>query len=184
MKGSAAMAEVIEPYAEALMALAKDSNCLDQFGEDASGIISVMAESDELSGLMLSPVFETEQKKAVIRQVFEGKIQPNMLNFLLLIVDRKRTAYLTGICKRYSELLRDIKQIVLAEVTSAVELDDGQRQSITEKVKAMTGAQSVEIESQVDSALMGGVIIKVGSQVVDASLRGQLRRIGVNLSRA
>ena len=184
MKGSAAMAEVIEPYAEALMALAKDSNCLDQFGEDASSIISVIAGSDELSGLMLSPVFEAAEKKAVLRQIFEGKIQPNMLNFLMLIVDRKRTAFLTGICKRYSELLRDIKQIVLAEVTSAIELDDAQRQSITEKVKAMTGAQSVEIESKVDSELIGGVIIKVGSQVVDASLKGQLRRIGINLSRA
>ncbi len=184
MKGSAAMAEVIEPYAEALMALAKDSNCLDQFGEDASSIIAVIAGSDELSGLMLSPVFEAAEKKAVLRQIFEGKIQPNMLNFLMLIVDRKRTAFLTGICKRYSELLRDIKQIVLAEVTSAIELDDAQRQSITEKVKAMTGAQSVEIESKVDSDLIGGVIIKVGSQVVDASLKGQLRRIGINLSRA
>lgn len=184
MKGSAAMAEVIEPYAEALMSLAKDSNCLEQFGEDALSILEVMAQSEELSGLMLSPVFEANQKKAVLRQIFEGSIQPNMLNFLMLIVDRKRTAFLLGICKRYAELLRDLKQIVLAEVTSAIELDEGQRQSITEKVKSMTGAQSVEIEAKVDSGLIGGVIIKVGSQVVDASLRGQLRRIGVNLSRA
>ena len=182
MKGSAAMAEVVEPYAEALMSLAQDSNLVDQFGEDAQTILETMEASDEFSSLMVSPVFEAAQKKAVVRQVFEGKLQGNMLNFLMLLVDRKRESYISGICKRYQELLRDLKKIVLAEVTATVELNDEQRQSITEKVKAMTGAQDVELETRIDPSLIGGVVIKVGSQVFDASLSGQLRRMALNLS--
>jgi F-type H+-transporting ATPase subunit delta len=77
-----------------------------------------------------------------------------------------------------------LKQTVVAEVISAVELTDAQRQSVSEKVKAMTSANQVELDTKIDPDLIGGVIIKVGSQVIDASLRGQLRRIGISLSRA
>jgi F-type H+-transporting ATPase subunit delta len=75
-----------------------------------------------------------------------------------------------------------LKQTVLAEVTSAVELSESQQQSVREKVTAMTGAQQVELDTKIDPELIGGVIITVGSQVIDASLRGQLRRIGLRLS--
>lgn len=182
MKGSAAMAEVIEPYAEALMSLAKDSNLVDQFGEDAAGILAVLAESDELSSLIVSPVFEASQKQAVLRQIFEGQLHKHMFSFLLLLVERKRAAYIPGICQRYQALLRDLKQIVVAEVTAAVELNDDQRQSITDRVKAMTDAQSVELQILIDPSLIGGVIIKVGSQVFDASLSGQLRRMALTFN--
>jgi F-type H+-transporting ATPase subunit delta len=91
---------------------------------------------------------------------------------------------LPAICEQYQELLRKLKQAVLAEVTSAVELSDEQKQAVREKVIAITGAREVDLETQVDRDLIGGVIIKVGSQVVDASLRGQLRRISLRLSGA
>ena len=72
--------------------------------------------------------------------------------------------------------LREFNQTVLAEVISAVPLTDEQKQTIKEKVKAMTDAREVELDSKINSDIIGGVIIKVGSQVVDSSLRGQLRR--------
>jgi F-type H+-transporting ATPase subunit delta len=77
--------------------------------------------------------------------------------------------------------LRQIQNTVLAEVTSAVELSDEQRDSIRQRVLAMTGASQVEFETRIDPDLIGGVIIKVGSQVIDASLRSQLRRITLRL---
>lgn len=182
MKGSAASAQVADPYAEALMSLAKDSNLVDPFGEDASSVIETLEGSDELVEFLSSPVHPADQKKAVLKQLFEGKVQGHFLSFLQLLVDRQRISYLGGICNRYRELLRDLKNVVLAEVTSAIELNDGQRNAVVEKVKTMTGAESVELQSSVDSDLIGGVIIKIGSQVVDASLRGQLRRIALDLS--
>src|SRR3712207_9493803 len=107
-----------------------------------------------------------------------------MMNFLMLLVDRRRILFLDGILKQFQARLRQLKQAVLADVTSAVELTDEQRQAVSEKVKAMTNAQEVELNAKIDPDLIGGVIIKVGSQVVDASLRGQLRRIGLSLSRS
>jgi F-type H+-transporting ATPase subunit delta len=101
---------------------------------------------------------------------------------LMLLVDKKRISVLAAICKQYLAILRQLNQTVLAEVISAVPLNETQEQAVKEKVIAMTNAQEVELEKKVDTELIGGVIIKVGSQVIDASLRGQLRRLSLRLS--
>ena len=100
----------------------------------------------------------------------------------MLLVDKGRIFCLEAIGKEYLAQLRKVNQTVLAEVTSAVELTEDQMSTVRDKVKTMTGAREVEIESTIDRDLLGGVIIKVGSQVLDASLRGQLRRIGISLN--
>lgn len=99
----------------------------------------------------------------------------------MLLVDKRRIMFLETIGQQYLELLRKLNQVVLAEVTSAKELEDEQKQRIVEKVKGMTDANDVELKTSIDPSLIGGVIIKVGSKVIDASLRGQLRRISVSL---
>lgn len=184
MKGSAALAQVIEPYAEALMALASSQTMTEPIGNEAIGVQDVLGSSPELSAFLANPVYAKDQKKAVIRQLFDGKIHHYFLSFLLLLVDKQRIELAAGICDRYCALLRDLNKAVLAEVTSTVDLNDAQRQSIIDQVKGMTGAQSVELKSILDPELIGGVVIKVGSQVIDASLRGQLRRIGFALGKS
>jgi F-type H+-transporting ATPase subunit delta len=103
-------------------------------------------------------------------------------NFLLLLVDRKRIYMLDAICQQYLALLRELNQTVLAEVISAVPLSSEQEQAVKERVITMTNAREVELSQKVDPSLIGGVIIKVGSQVIDASLRGQLRRLSLRLT--
>jgi F-type H+-transporting ATPase subunit delta len=90
--------------------------------------------------------------------------------------------FLQGIGKEFQSLLRKLNGTVLAEVTSATDLTDDQKNSLREKVLAMTGARQVDLETRIDPELIGGVIIRIGSQVIDASLRGQLRRISLRLN--
>jgi F-type H+-transporting ATPase subunit delta len=184
MKGSLVSAEVLEPYAEALMSIAKSTDLIDRFGEDVSSLLNLLENSEDLQIFLESPVVKEEDKKAVLRQISGDQLHPYIMNFLMLLVDRRRIRFLQGILKQFQAQLRELKQTVVAEVISAVELTDAQRQSVSEKVKAMTSANQVELDTKIDPDLIGGVIIKVGSQVIDASLRGQLRRIGISLSRA
>jgi F-type H+-transporting ATPase subunit delta len=181
MQSTLTLTEIAEPYAQALMAVAQAHNITDQVGEDTKSLQSLMTESDDLRILIASPIIEAAKKKAVLRQVIEGQVQPYTLNFLMLLVDRGRIMLLPEVCQQYQVLLRQLKQTVLAEVTSAVELTDEQKENIKQKVKATVSADAVELSTKVDPDLLGGVIIKVGSQIIDASLRGQLRRIGVRL---
>jgi len=173
--------EVVEPYAQALMSVAKTHNLTEQIGEDVRSLLNLMAGSEELRKFVANPLVTPEDKKTVLKQITGESISPYLRNFLLLLVERRRILLLEGICQQYLTLLRQLNQTVLAEVISTVELTEVQQQSVREKVIAMTNGARVELATKLDPELIGGVIIKVGSQVVDASLRGQLRRLSLRL---
>jgi F-type H+-transporting ATPase subunit delta len=181
---SSLSAGIFGPYAEALMSVAQSNNLIDRIGEDVDSLLNLLKESPELQQFLSSPIVKAEDKKAVLGRIGGEQLHPYTRNFLNLLVDRRRILFLEGICKQFQAILRKLNQTVLAEVTSAVELNEGQQQAVRERVMAMTSAHQVELDARVDPDLIGGVIIKVGSQLVDASLRGQLRRIGLRLTSA
>ncbi len=182
MAGDILRSEVLDPYAQALMSLGQSSDLVDRFSEDVGNILDTLNGSQDLKDFIVNPLAKGDLKKEVLSQVFGDAVHPFMRNFMMLLVDRRRIVFLEGICQQYQRLYRKLKQAVLAEVTSTVELNDEQKSAIRNKVKAMTNANQVDIETTIDPELIGGVIIKVGSQVIDASLRGQLRRITLRLT--
>ncbi len=182
MQSSSVTSAIVAPYAQALMSLAQSQNLVDRFGEDVRSLLTTLVASPDLKAFLANPLMPMAGKKAALNQIVDDQVHPYLKNFLMLLVDRRRIGFLDGICQEFQSLLRDLKQAVLAEVTSAVELNEGQKAAVRDRVKTMTGAQSVELDTQIDPDLLGGVIIKVGSQVVDASLRSQLRRIAIRLA--
>jgi F-type H+-transporting ATPase subunit delta len=132
---------------------------------------------------MASPVLEPEAKKAAILRLFGEDITPSFQNLLRLLADRQRISVLDAILTRFLELHRDLRKIALARVSSAAPLSPEHQQRLTEKVKAMAGTDKVEIITTVDPSLIGGFIVSLGSQVVDASLAGQVRRLGLALAK-
>ncbi|MBD2136608.1 F0F1 ATP synthase subunit delta [Anabaena sp. FACHB-1237] len=182
MKNNAATAEISQPYAQALLSIAQSNNLTDEFGADARTLISLLSGSQELQNYLDNPFIAPENKKNLLKQVVGEGANPYLRNFLLFLVDRRRIAFLEPILEQYLALLRQLNQTVLAEVTSAVALSDAQLQQVKEKVVAITKAREVEVSTKIDPDLIGGVVIKVGSQVIDASIRGQLRRISLRLA--
>ena len=182
MKSDAATAEVSQPYAQALLSIAQSQNLTEEVGGDARTFIGLLTGSQELTSFLSNPFVKPENKKNVLKQLLGEGVNLCLRNFLLLLVDRRRIAFLEPILQQYLALLRQLNQTVLAEITSAVPLTQTQQQAITEKVITLTKARQVELATKIDSDLIGGVIIKVGSQVIDASLRGQIRRLSLRLS--
>jgi len=174
--------EIVEPYAAALMSLAKSHDLTERFGDDVRTLLYLISESQELKEFLGNPIIKSEDKKGVLQRMVGNDVDHYMQNFLMLLVDRGRIIFLEQIGKQYLALLRELNQTVLAEVTSTVELNGDQKHTVCERVKSMTGAREVEIETKIDPSLLGGVIIQVGSEIVDSSLRGQLRRIGISLN--
>ncbi|BAZ46345.1 ATP synthase F1 subuint delta [Chondrocystis sp. NIES-4102] len=182
MSGTLIGSEVGEPYAQALMSLAQQQDLTNQFGDTFRSLKSLFEESREFKDFVLNPVIKGENKKAVLKQVMGNDANPYLVNFIMLLIDKRRIVFLEAIIEQYLNLLRKLNQTVLAEVTSATELNDEQKNNVVEKVKAISQAHDVELKTSVDPSLIGGVIIKVGSKVIDASLRGQLRRISISLN--
>jgi F-type H+-transporting ATPase subunit delta len=177
MKGS-----VVTPYADALMSLAQAQNLTDEFGSNCTDLLGMLDGSPELTQILSNPIVKIADKKAILGKIVGSTIHPFMVNFLMILVDRRRISNLTEICQRYQAALRKLKGIVLAEVTSAVALTDAQTQSVRDRVQGLTSANSVEILANVDPDIIGGVIIKFGSQVIDSSLRAEIRRLGMSIA--
>lgn len=178
---SIATSEVAAPYAQALLSIAKSKNSTDELNQTAGEFLSLLNESDDLSRFLANPIAEKEAKRGVINKVLGDGANQQMKNFMMLLVDKGRIALVQPILEEFRSLVREMNQTVLAEVISAIELTDEQKETVRQKVQGMTDAKSVELSTQVDSDLIGGVIVKIGSKVLDASIRGQIRRISLQL---
>jgi F-type H+-transporting ATPase subunit delta len=180
MKGTLLSSEIAEPYAQALMSVAQENNLGESFAQEISSLLELLKNSPELQGFLRNPTIKPEAKKAVIQQIL-GNAPAYLGNFLNLLVDKRRIFFIEEIGEQYLALWRQMNNTVLAEVTSAAELSEIQRQAVIDKVKGISGAQAVKLQTVIDPNLIGGVVIRIGSQVYDASLSSQLRRIGLSL---
>ena len=171
------------PYAEALLQVSESRKETDTVASQAKELLEIWNASSDLREAMASPVLEPEAKKAALTGLFGSQLSESLLNLLKLLADRQRIAVLDAVLLRYLELYRQMRNITLARVTSATPLSDDQQAQLNERVQAIAGTKSGEFDLSVDPSLIGGFIVSLESQVIDASLAGQVRRLGLSLAR-
>jgi F-type H+-transporting ATPase subunit delta len=174
---------IATPYAEALLQVAEARKETDTVAEQVRDLLAIWTESAELRSAMGSPVLEPDAKKAALLTLFKDQLTPSLQNVLKLLADRQRIGMLDAVLLRFLELYRDLRRITLARVSSATPLTPEQQEQLNKRVKAIAGTESVELDLQVDPSLIGGFIVRMGSQVIDASLSGQVRRLGLALAK-
>ena len=174
---------VTTPYAEAFLQVAESRKEVDQVVDQAKAVLNLWNQSTELREAMASPVLEVEAKKAALEKLFSDQLTPSFLNLLKLLADRQRIGILNAVLERMLELYREQRNIALASVTSATALNEEQQAELSKKVQAVAGTDKLEINLSVDPNLIGGFVVKVGSKVIDASLAGQVRRLGLALAK-
>ena len=174
---------ITTPWAEAFLQVTEAAGDTDTVVAQARAVLGLWNGSTELREAMASPVLEVEAKKAALVKLFADQVSPSFLNVMKLLADRQRIGMLDAVLERYLELYREQRNIALATVTSASPLSDEQQALMADKVKAVAGTDRVEINLQVDPSLIGGFVLSVGSRVIDASLSGQVRRLGLSLAR-
>ena len=173
---------IATPYAEALLQVAESRKETDAVAEQAKSLLAVLNSSPELKAALASPVLEPEAKKAALAKLFDDQVTPSVQNLLKLLADRQRLPMMEAVLMRFLELYRELRNITLAKVTSAAALSEEQQAELNRKVQAIAGSKSVEFDLVVDPSLIGGFIVSMGSQVIDASLSGQVRRLGLALA--
>jgi len=171
------------PYAEAFLQVAESRNEVDDVVQQSKSILDLWNNSPEFRNAMGSPVLEVESKKAALEKLFSKDLSPSFLNLLKLLADRNRIGLLDSVLERVLELFREQRNIALATVTSAAELTEDQQAELLKKVQLLAGTDNLELTLKVDPELIGGFIVNVGSKVIDASLSGQVRRLGLALAK-
>ena len=174
---------ITTPYAEAFLQVAESRKEVDEVVDQAKAVLALWHESPELRKAMASPVLEVDAKKAVLEKLFSDQLTPSFLNLLKLLADRQRIGVLDAVLDRMLELYREQRNIALANVISATALNEEQQAELSKKVQAVAGTDKLEFNLSVDPDLIGGFVVKVGSKVIDASLAGQVRRLGLALAK-
>jgi len=174
---------ITTPYAEAFLQVASSRNEVDEIIDQAKKVLAIWKECPELSDAMSSPVLESDAKKAALQKIFAKDISPSFLNLLKLLADRQRIGLLDSVLERLLELYREQRNIALATVTSASALDEQQQSDLLKKVQTIAGTKNLELNLEIDPSLIGGFVVSVGSKVIDASLAGQVRRLGLSLAK-
>jgi|TARA_B110000444_G_scaffold260394_1_gene307151 F-type H+-transporting ATPase subunit delta len=165
------------PYAEALLELTQSNNSLKETTNDINIVSQFLANSSDLKKFLDNPLVTRGAKKNVINDVLGEQISSNTLKFLLLLVDRNRIAILDGVAQKFLELSYKQESIEIAKVTSSVQLSAQQQKNLAEKLKVITGAKQIKLALRVDSQLIGGFTVEIGSKLIDTSIRGQLKQI-------
>ena len=171
------LSKIAEPYAEALLDLAKSNGSLKETTNDMNIVSQFLANSSDLKKFLGNPLITREAKKNVVKDIIGEQIADSTLKFLLLLVDRNRIQVVDSIAQKFLELSYKQESIEIAKITSAIQLSAQQQKDIAEKLKGITGAKQIKLALKIDPQLIGGFTIEIGSQMIDTSIRGQLRKI-------
>ena len=166
-------------YADAAFEIGRADGTLEGWERDLLTLREAL-ENEELRGLVQHPAIPFAEKEKVLRKVAAG-VAREPLSLALLMVRRGRPGAIDAMVDRFGELVRRERGIVLAEVRTALPLDDEERSAIAERLRALTGDR-IEMNEVVDESLIGGVSVRIGDQLYDASVRSRLERLRARLT--
>jgi len=164
-------------YAKALVQLGSEEGLIDRFRDELTAIGRVFSANADLKAVFANPAFTAEQKKEIMKGLI-AKVKCSELvgNFLLLLVDKNRVAFLDQIIHSYETLADEQSGIIRPVITTAFALDAGQVASIQSALEKKSGKKVVP-QVTVDKSLIGGVVTQIGDTAFDSSVKTQLKRI-------
>ena len=168
-------------YADAAFEIGKADDTLDAWESDLAVLRQAMDDPD-LRRVMEHPAVAYSRKEEVLRAVARG-VQAEPIALVLLMIRRGRPGAIGAMVDRFGELLRRERGISLAEVRTPIPLDDEQRSAIERRLRQITGDR-IEMDEVVDESLIGGVAVRIGDQLYDASIRSRLERLRARLTAA
>ncbi|HJZ37002.1 MAG TPA: ATP synthase F1 subunit delta [Solirubrobacterales bacterium] len=176
------MADAARVYAEALFAAGEDKGKIDELQEQLGQFADAVDGDRELQIFLFSPYLSSNEKVEGLKRAVTGA-EPEFNNFLELLIEKGRMPEIFRIRREFDELWKKAHQRLDVTVTSAIELDPGVVGKIGEEVERQTG-EKVELTSRVDSEILGGIVLRVGNMVLDASIRTRLDKLRKSVASA
>ena len=176
------MEEIAEVYARSLFEVAKEHDVLDRVHDELGEFAEALSEDRNLQVFLFSPYFSSGEKQNGVTSIVSDADE-RFVNFLELLAERHRMPALFRIKREFDALWADENQLLPVTVTSAVELDEGLVDEIGRRIQDQTG-RKVELSSNVDPEVLGGLMVRVGNMVLDGTVRNRLERLRKQVSKA
>ena len=176
-KNSSTSVSVSDRYALALYDLTSERNCTDEVIKDLSSFINYNKENKDFLLLLENPVISSDDKYNIILKILEKNDANNILfNFIKVISKNKRFAFFIDIINRFKEINNEKRGNIIADITSAEELSELQKKNLINNLSASLG-KKITLNYKVDKSIIGGLIIKVGSRMIDSSLFTKINKL-------
>ena len=176
------MEEIAQVYARSLFEVATERDQLDDVRDQIGQFADALHDSRELQTFFFSPYFSTEEKKEGLGKAVVDA-DPTVRNFLELLVENHRMPAIFRVRRELGRLWQETHQLLPVQITSAVELDDGVVKRIGDEIGRQTG-RTVELTATVDPEVIGGIVLRVGNSILDASIRTRLERLRKQVAQA
>ena len=175
------MEEIAEVYARSLFEVARESGRLDDIREQLGQVADELHGNRDLQVFFFSPYFSTEEKKKRLNGALTD-VDPTVENFLALLIEKHRMPALFRIRQRFETLWQEENEVLPVQITSAIELDKKTVKNIGDQIGERTG-RKVELNSSVNPDILGGIVLQVGNNVLDASIRNRLENLRKQVAR-
>jgi F-type H+-transporting ATPase subunit delta len=176
------MEEIATVYARSVFEVAKEQDKLDAVREQLGEFADALAETRDLQVFFFSPYFSTAEKEEGLERVVSGA-DPVILNFLKLLIEKHRMPVLFRIRTTFEEMWEEENKLLPVHITSAVELDSETVMQLGDRIAEQTD-RTVDVSAQVDPDILGGIVVRVGNSVLDASVRNRLEQLRRQVARA
>jgi F-type H+-transporting ATPase subunit delta len=174
--------EIATVYARSLFDVAREQDKLDVVLEQLDEFTTALQSDQQLQVFFFSPYFSSQEKTEGLQRVLDGADE-TFLNFLAVVIEKHRMPALFRIRRAFQDLWQEHNKLLPVNVTSAVQLDQGTVDQIGERISQQTG-RKVELSADVQPHILGGIVVRVGNQVLDASVRNRLERLRKQVARA
>jgi F-type H+-transporting ATPase subunit delta len=176
------MEELAEVYARALFEAARDDDVLDRVHDELGEFADALERERSLQVFLFSPYFSSEEKKDGVKRIVTDADE-RLVNFLELLAERHRMPALFRIRRTFDAMWAEENKLLPVTVISAVDLDEGLVKDIGKRIEEQTGRE-VELSSKVDPGVLGGLQVRVGNMVLDATVRNRLEQLRKQVARA
>lgn len=174
---------VARRYAEAFFSIARENNKINDYQLELETVVKTIQEVDNLREYMNHLLIPVAAKKDVLKQLFAEQLSPVTLNFIMMIVEKKRETYIEVIIEEYKDMADEYRNIAKVELIAAKEVPEEDVQYLAEKLSASTG-KTVQLNLKVDPTLLGGVKLRMGDQIIDGTVAKKLEMLKEQLIQA
>jgi F-type H+-transporting ATPase subunit delta len=176
------MEEIASVYARSLFEVAQEQNKLDQVREQLGEFADALDGNRELQVFFFSPYFSTQEKKDGLKKAVSGT-EDILDNFLELLIEKHRMPAVFRVRRELDRMWQRENKLLPVEVTSAIELDKSTVKHIGDRIGEQTG-QKIELSAKVEPDILGGIVVRVGNSIIDASIRARLEQLRKQVARA
>lgn len=168
---------IAKRYARALLDVAVAAKGVARIEEEVLEVGRIYRDEAGLASILENPIVTRDEKKQAIRSLFEGKVSKEVIDFLDLLIDRRRCDLIPEIEELFDDLADEYEGVVRATVTSAQPLSELEAKRVHDKLAILLGGKVVDMRQETDATLLGGMLIRIRDTVFDATVAGKLKRL-------